>query len=72
MLSSRLCKARYVGPMNQLRGKTCLADTLTQKAPEGMAMVQFDDLTLTVAGRYMARGWHPVKLEYLVYQPVLS
>ena len=70
-MASRLCKARYVGPMNQLRGKMCLADTLTQKAPKGMAMVQFDDLSLTVAGKHMAQGWHPVKLEYLVYTPAV-
>lgn len=68
-MADRLCKARYVGPMNQLRGKMCLADTLTQKAPPGMAMVQFDDRLLTVADKPMAYGWYPVKIEYLQYRP---
>lgn len=69
-MASRLCRARYIGPVNQLRGKTCLADTLTQRCPPGMAMVQFDDRSLTVAGKPMAYGWHAVKLEYLLYRPV--
>ena len=62
-MGNRPCRARYVGPMNQLRGKSCLA----RPDPESdeFMKVQFDDLQLTVAGTHMAYGWHRVRRRYL-------
>lgn len=58
---------RYVGPMNQLRGKTGTARVTKawEMVPPGFMAVQFDQLDLVVAGKPMAYGWAVIKSEYL-------
>lgn len=56
-------RARYVGPMNQLRNKRCLVDD--SRAQGDLVLAQFNDLDLVVADKPMAHGWHPIKLAYL-------
>lgn len=59
-------RIRYVGPMNQLRGKTGMARVTKswEMVPPGFLAVQFDQLGLTVDGVSMAHGWHLVKTNY--------
>jgi hypothetical protein len=55
--------ARYIGPVGQLRGKTCVVESRYQFA--GFAFCKFDDRKLMVAGKAMAGGWFPIKLAHL-------
>lgn len=59
--------ARYIGPRNQMRGRTCLvrAPGKSIAGSTGMYLAQFDDTSLLVAGVSVGHGWHPIKPEYL-------
>lgn len=57
---------RYIGPMNQLRGKTGICRVLAgQLNPSDYRWVQFDDRTLVVGGVAMGYGWQLIKRRYL-------
>lgn len=57
---------RYIGPMNQLRGKTGICTALRgQPNLLGHRWVQFDDRALVVNGVAMGYGWQLIKKRYL-------
>lgn len=56
-------RGAYHGPRNQLRGERALVRQVD--APKGFVKVQFDRLDLTVAGVYMASGWHLIREQYM-------
>lgn len=58
-------RLRYIGPRNQLRGKTCITWEHQPPPARGYTMVQFNDARLTVAGVPMGHGWHFIKTQYL-------
>lgn len=62
---SKQKQARYVGPYNQLRGKTCIVDQGELGGMFGFCWVQFNDLSLVMADQSLAHGWHPIKAQHL-------
>lgn len=63
---------RYVGPRNQLRGKTTLARMPSRAEREqfpqfakGFLFCQFDDRNLVAGDVQMGFNWHPIRIQYL-------